>query len=110
MPSGRETIFQFRSLKSVASAPVTAPLWNRHAEMCIRDRFYTSADQLDTYLKYYYSSYLVAPYSGEMYDTQSYSDGMARSDGNNDIMLAGLNGNTTLFALSLIHILYFLIG
>ena len=62
------------------------------------ESFYTSADQLATYLNNYYSSYLVAPYSGEMYHTQSYSDGMARSDGNTDIMLAGLNGNTTLFA------------
>ncbi|MDE5761055.1 MAG: RagB/SusD family nutrient uptake outer membrane protein, partial [Bacteroides sp.] len=60
--------------------------------------YYTSADQLATYLNNYYSSYLVAPYSGEMYHTQSYSDGMARSDGNTDIMLSSLNGSTTLFA------------
>lgn len=65
------------------------------------ESFYTSADQLATYLNNYYSSYLVAPYSGEMYHTQSYSDGMARSDGNTDIMLAGLNGNTTLLPMTI---------
>lgn len=62
------------------------------------ESYYTSADQLSTYLNQYYNNCLIAPYSGEMYHTQSYSDGMARSDGNTDIMLTGLSGNTTLFA------------
>lgn len=62
------------------------------------ESFYTTDEQLAGYLNNYYSSALVAPYSGEMYHTQSYSDGMARSDSNTDIMLAGLNGNTVLFA------------
>ena len=44
---------------------------------------------------------MVCSYSGEMYHTQSYSDGMARSDGNTDIMLAGLNGNTTLLPMTI---------
>lgn len=62
------------------------------------ESYYTSADQLSTYLNNYYSNMLNAPYSGVMYHSQSYSDGMARSDGNTDIMLTGLSGNTTLFA------------
>lgn len=62
------------------------------------ESYYTTADQLSTYLNNYYSGVLNAPYSGAMYHTQSYSDGMARSDGNTDIMLTGLGGNTTLFA------------
>ncbi len=62
------------------------------------ESFYTSADQLATYLNNYYNDYLVAPYSGQMYHVQGYNDGMARSDGNTDIMVAGLGGNTTLFA------------
>lgn len=62
------------------------------------ESFYTSADQLASYLNNYYSTYLSAPFSGAMYHTQTYSDGMARSDGDTDIMVAGMTGNTTRFA------------
>ena len=62
------------------------------------ESYYTTADQLSTYLNQYYNGSLTAPYSGAMYHSQSYNDGMARSDGNTDIMLTGLSGNTTLFA------------
>ncbi len=62
------------------------------------DSYYTTADQLASYLNNYYSTYLVAPYSGNMYHSQGYNDGMARSDGDTDIMLAGASGNTTYFA------------
>lgn len=62
------------------------------------ESYYGSAAQLATYLDNYYSGQLVAPFSGTMYHAQAYNDGMARSDGNTDIMVAGLSGNTTLFA------------
>lgn len=62
------------------------------------ESFYTSADQLASYLNNYYNDALSAPYSGAMYHTQSYSDGLAQSDANTDIMMVGLSGNTTLFS------------
>ena len=63
------------------------------------EAYYGSADQLAAYLNSYYNTcFTMAPYSGYMYHQASYNDGMARSDGNTDIMLTGLTGSTTLFA------------
>ncbi|MBQ8889114.1 MAG: RagB/SusD family nutrient uptake outer membrane protein [Bacteroidaceae bacterium] len=63
------------------------------------EAFYGSADQLAAYLNSYYNGcFTTAPYSGYMYHQGSYNDGMARSDGNTDIMLVGLSGSNTLFA------------
>lgn len=63
------------------------------------EAFYGSADQLAAYLNSYYNGcFATAPYSGYMYHQGSYNDGMARSDGNTDIMLVGLSGSNTLFA------------
>ena len=61
------------------------------------ESFYSSDAQLGSYLINYYNSFLSAPYSGSMYHTYSYSDGLTRSDGNTDIMCAG-SGSTMLFA------------
>lgn len=63
------------------------------------EAFYGSADQLAAYLNSYYNGcFATAPYSGYMYHQGNYNDGMARSDGNTDIMLVGLSGSNTLFA------------
>lgn len=62
------------------------------------ESYYGSADQLASYLTNFYTSYLTAPFSGAMFHNYGYNDGMAQSDGNTDIMLVGLGGNTTLFA------------
>lgn len=61
------------------------------------DAYYSNADQLAAYLNSYYNGSLSAPFSGLMYHSGGYDDGLARSDGNTDIMVAG-GGSTTLFA------------
>ncbi len=61
------------------------------------ESYYSSADQLASYMNQYYNDYLTGAYSS-IHHPQGYNDGMARSDGNTDIMVAGLGGNTTLFA------------
>ena len=60
--------------------------------------FYSTADQLATYLNNYYNSFLQLPYNGYMYHEQAYNDGMARSDRNTDIFVQSIGGNTQLFA------------
>lgn len=62
------------------------------------ESYFVTADQLATYLTNYYTGYLTAPFSGAMYHNYGYNDGMAQSDGNTDIMLVGLGGNTAYFA------------
>lgn len=63
------------------------------------EAFYGSADQLAAYLNNYYDGcFTTAPFSGAMYHQRSYNDGMARSDGNTDIMLVGTSGSNSLFA------------
>lgn len=62
------------------------------------ENYYTSADQLATYLNNYYNTFLQYPYNGSMYHESAYNDGLARSDRNTDIFVQGVNGNTTLFA------------
>lgn len=62
------------------------------------EAYYKTADQLATYLTNYYNTYMVAPFSGSMFHAQAYNDGMARSDGNTDIMLVGATGSNQLFA------------
>ncbi len=61
------------------------------------DAYYSNADQLAAYLNNYYNGSLSAPFSGLMYHSSGYNDGLARSDGNTDIMVAG-GGSTALFA------------
>ena len=61
------------------------------------ESYYSSADQLATYITNYYNGYLLNPFSGSMFHPTSYNDGMARSDGDTDIMAAG-GGNTTLYS------------
>lgn len=58
--------------------------------------YYKSADQLANYVNAYYNSHLSNPFSGTMYHTASYTDGLNRSDVNTDIACVG-GGNTTLF-------------
>ncbi len=62
------------------------------------ESFYSTVDQLASYLNNYYNSFLKNPYNGSMYHEQAYNDGMARSDRNTDIFVQGVNGNTSLFA------------
>ncbi len=62
------------------------------------DEYYTTADQFGAYINNYYNGNLFMPYSGSLYHAQAYNDGMARSDGNTDIMLTGLNGSTSWYA------------
>lgn len=63
------------------------------------EAYYTTADQMATYLNNYYDSWLYAPYVGRMYHVWgSWNDGMIASDANTDIFCSGLNGNTTLFS------------
>ena len=58
--------------------------------------YYKSADQLANYVNAYYNSHLSNPFSGTMYHTASYTDGLNRSDVNTDIACVG-GGSTTLF-------------
>ena len=60
--------------------------------------YYGTADQLAAYVTNYYGSQLSAPFSGTMFHTYGYQDGMARSDYDTDIFVAGINGNLTRFA------------
>ncbi len=62
------------------------------------DSYFTTADQLASYSNNYYNSFLAHPYNGYMYHQAAYNDGMVQSDANTDILVSGLNGNTTLFA------------
>ncbi len=61
------------------------------------DDYYKSADQLANYVNTYYNSHLTNPFSGSMFHTAGYTDGLNRSDINTDIACVG-GGNTTLFA------------
>lgn len=61
------------------------------------ESYYSSADQLAAYLNNYYDGSLSAPFSGSMYHQNAWNDGLARSDVNTDIMVAG-GGSTQLFA------------
>lgn len=61
------------------------------------ESYYSSADQLAAYLNNYYDVSLTAPFSGSMYHTNGWNDGLAKSDENTDIMVSG-SGSTTLFA------------
>jgi hypothetical protein len=62
------------------------------------DSYYTSADQVASYLNNYYDSYLYAPYSGYMaHGSWSWNAGKAESDNNTDIFLKG-TGSTSWFA------------
>lgn len=62
------------------------------------ESYYKSADQLAAYLNNYYNSFLTAPYTGAMYHTQTWNDGLAQSDNSTDIFVQSIGGNTTLFA------------
>ena len=59
--------------------------------------YYKNADQLAAYLNNYYNGQLSNPFSGTMYHTASYTDGLNRSDVNTDIACVG-GGSTTLYA------------
>ena len=61
------------------------------------DDYYKTADQLASYVNAYYNGQLSNPFSGTMYHTASYTDGLNRSDVNTDIACVG-GGNTTLYA------------
>ncbi len=61
------------------------------------ESYFASADQLGAYLINYYNTFMVNPYSGNMFHSADWSDGMAHSDGNTDIMCVG-DGSTALFA------------
>ncbi|MDH6534106.1 RagB/SusD family nutrient uptake outer membrane protein [Parabacteroides sp. 52] len=87
----------------LGSAMVISPSCNDLIDMgpvsqITPESFYSTADQLASYLNNYYNTFLKNPYNGSMYHEQAYNDGMARSDRNTDIFVQGVNGNTTLFA------------
>lgn len=82
---------------SLATVSCNALLDMQPINQITPESYFASADQLGAYLINYYNTFLQAPYSGSMYHDQNYNDGMARSDGNTDIMCAG-GGSTALFA------------
>lgn len=82
---------------SLATVSCNALLDMQPINQITPESYFASADQLGAYLINYYNTFLQAPYSGSMYHDQNYTDGMARSDGNTDIMCVG-GGSTSLFA------------
>ena len=61
------------------------------------ENYYQSASQVESYLNNYYNTFLMGPYT-YMYHQGGWNDGLISSDSNTDILVQGLNGNTTLFA------------
>lgn len=62
------------------------------------ENYYNNADQLATYLNKYYNDFLKHPYKIDMFHPESWTDGVAQSDKNTDIMVQGLEGSTQYFA------------
>lgn len=61
------------------------------------DQYFHTADQLGSYIINYYNNILRNPNVGTLYHDGGYNDGLARSDNNTDLFVAG-SGNTTLFS------------
>lgn len=62
------------------------------------ESYYSTADQLGNYLNKYYDDFLKHPYKIDMYHPANWTDGVAQSDRNTDIMVQGMEGNTKYFA------------